>query len=80
MADKDTKNVRALQQFRLKGEVVSEGEVVAKSRFANKQDWQNLLHMPKPRIEETNDPVGKAGKAEKPTKGVKADAPAMPGA
>ncbi len=77
----DTKNVRALQEFMLKGTKVSEGEVVAKSSFANKQDWQNLLHMPKPRVAETNDPVGKA----KPKAAAKADdkgddKPAMPGA
>lgn len=71
---KEMKNVRALQQFRLKGVVVNEGEVVAKTAFPNMQDWQNLLHMPKPRIEETDDPVGKA----KPAAKAKADA-SLPG-
>jgi len=71
MAEK--KNVKVLQAIMLKGRKVNEGEVVAKSDFPNKQDWLNLLHMPKPRIEETDDPVGK------PKPG-KADKAAMPGA
>lgn len=53
-------NVRATQAFRLKGKAVQKGEVVAKSDFPNKQDWLNLLNMPKPRVEETNDKVGSA--------------------
>ncbi len=60
------KNVRALQAFRLRGAAVEKDEVVAKSSFPNKQDWQNLLNMPKPRVEETSDPVGKP-KVEKAT-------------
>lgn len=74
MADK--KNVKATQQFLLKGKVVQVGEVVAKSSFTNKQDWQNLLHMPKPRVEETDEAVGKP-KVGKPKDDAKV---AMPGA
>ena len=61
----DTKNVRALSAFMVKGAKVAKGEVIAKSSFPEKQDWMNLLHMPKPRIEETADAVGKpkAGKS-----------------
>jgi len=68
MADKEKKNVKALQQIMLKGRKVVVGEVVAKSDFPAKQDWQNLLNMPKPRLEETDEPVGKpkAGKATLP--------------
>lgn len=66
-------NVKALQEFRLKGAKVVVGEVVSKGDFANKQDWLNLLNMPKPRIEETDEKVGK------PAKAAKADAK-MPGA
>jgi len=36
------------------------GSVIAKSAFPAKQDWMNLLHMAKPRVEETADKVAKA--------------------
>lgn len=75
MADK--KNVKATQQFMLKGRKVETGEVVAKTDFPNKQDWQNLLHMSKPRVEETDEAVGKPKAA---AKGKAAADPAMPGA
>jgi hypothetical protein len=55
----ELKNVRALQEIRVNGTKVAKGEVIPKSTFAAKQDWQNLLHMPKPRVEETDDKVGK---------------------
>lgn len=81
----DTKNnIRALKSFRLKSKtdgeptvVVAKGEVVSKSAFKTKSEWQNLCAMePKPRAEETSDSVGKP-KAEKP----KAEKPAgLPGA
>lgn len=60
---KDHKNVKAECDFKLKGRTVVKGEVVAKDDFPNKQSWQNLLHMPKPRVSETSDPVGKPKKA-----------------
>lgn len=72
MADeKKTKsNIRALKSFRLKGKVVAQGEVVPKSDFAKKSDWQNLCHMdPAPRAEETSDAVGKPKAAKSDTKG-----------
>ena len=76
----EPKNVRVLQQFRLNTKdrdeptrVAVKGEVIAKSDFAKKSDWQNLLHMPKPRVEETDDKAGLP-------KATKAGAPAMPGA
>lgn len=60
MADKELKNIKALSDFRLKGRPVVKGEVVSKSDFAAKSDWQNLCNMgPKPRAEETSDAVGK---------------------
>lgn len=64
--DKDKKNIRALRAFRLKGEVIAVGEVVKKSEFAKKGEWQNLCHMDPAKAEETNDDVGKP-KAEKAT-------------
>lgn len=54
-----TKNVKALVEFRLKGAKVKQGEVIAKDAFASKGDWQNLAHMTPPRVEETDEPVGK---------------------
>lgn len=67
MADeKEKKNIKALKQFRLKGVVVQKDEVVAKSEFAKKTDWQNLCNMsPTPRAAETSDPVGKPKAAAK---------------
>ena len=75
----EMKNVRALQDFRLKGRKVVKGEVVAKTEFQAKQDWQNLLHMPKPRVEETNDAVGAPAAAAAPA-GKGGKAAGMPGA
>lgn len=68
-------NVKALQEFRLKGKVVGVGDVVAKSDFPNKQDWLNLLNMPKSRVEETSDKVS----VSKPEDRVKAAAAAKAG-
>ena len=65
-------NVKALKQFRMNGKVVVVGQVVAKSDFKQKSDWQNLAHMDKPRVEETADKVGL------PTKSKKASAGGMP--
>lgn len=61
--EKSPANVRALVAFRLKGKPVNVGDVVAKTSFAQKSDWQNLLHMEPARVEETDDKVGKASKA-----------------
>lgn len=66
MADK--KNVKALVDYRLKGRKVVEGEVVAKSDFATKGDWQNLAHMRPARVEETDEAVGKPKAAKMPGK------------
>lgn len=69
MADKEKPNVIALNDFRLRGVKVVEGEVVAKSDFASKGDWQNLANMRPARVEETDKPVGKPkapAKAEMP--------------
>ncbi len=56
--DKGKANVRALKAFRLKGRTVVVGEVVPKTDFGHKSDWQNLLNMEPPRLEETKDNVG----------------------
>lgn len=63
--DKSKKNVRALVSFRLKGVPIEVGEVVKKEEFPNRASWQNLLNMEPPRVEETNDSVGKAKKKPK---------------
>ena len=62
--DTTKKNIKARRDFRLKGKHVAAGEVVKKSDFPNKADWQNLCNMTPPRAEETADTVGKP-KAEK---------------
>ncbi len=82
--DKKKSNIKAVGAFRLKGETIQVGQVVSKSDFPSKQAWQNLCHMsPKPRAEETSDPVGKpkAQKADKPDAGKAGsnDAQSLPG-
>ena len=57
--DKSKPNIKAKQAFLLKGEPVVVDEVVAKSDFPNKTDWQNLCNMEPPRCEETDEDVGK---------------------
>lgn len=73
--DSKKPNLKCLVPFRLKGRHVVAGEVVAKADFPDKTVWQNLVHMTKPRLEETSDPVGapKAAKAAKATKAAKGD-------
>lgn len=63
--DKSKPNIKAVRNFRLKGELVNVGDVVAKKSFAQKADWQNLVHMDGPRAEETDEKVGKAKSAAK---------------
>lgn len=53
------KNVKALRQFLLNGEVVVVGEVVSKSRFENAGEWQNLVNMKPAKLVETDEAVGK---------------------
>lgn len=56
---KDLPNIKALHEFRLKGKAVKKGQVISKKDFENKSDWRNICSMqPKPRGEETADPVG----------------------
>lgn len=61
MADKEMKNIKAVQEFRLRGKKVVAGEVVSKDDFANAGDWKNICNMNPERAVETNDPVGKPG-------------------
>jgi hypothetical protein len=77
---KEMKNIRALTGFRLKGGHVGAGDVVAKSDFPSKGDWQNLVNMTPARAEETDDSAGPAPKAKGKSKGGPAAEPAMPGA
>lgn len=65
MAKEKFANVKALKSFRLKGAHIAPGDVVAKSDFATKSDWQNLVHMEPARCEETDEKVGKAKAAPK---------------
>jgi hypothetical protein len=58
MAD-EKKNLRAMTGLLVNGKHVAEGEVIAKSDFANKGDWQNLVFsFNPPRMTETDDKVG----------------------
>lgn len=79
----DAKNLKTLVEFRKKGEKVKVGEVIAKSSFPTKGEWLNLVNMKPPRLEETDEPVGKPA-VEKPAKVKKAankePAGGMPGA
>ena len=67
MAGKEYTHVRALSGFRLNGEAIVPGQIVAKSAFDSKGDWHTLCNMTPPRAEECD--------AEKPGKGVQ-----LPGA
>lgn len=81
--DKSKPNIKALAAFLLKGEPLVKGQVVAKSDFSVKSDWQNLCNMEPPRAEETDEDVGvpdeadeapapsKAGKTKTKTAGKK---------
>lgn len=77
--DKKKNNIVALRGYRLKGRGVAVGEVVAKSDFAKKGDWQNICHMEPAKAEETDAPVGKP-KAAKADGKAAGKAAGMPGA
>jgi hypothetical protein len=63
-------NLKAVTTLLVNGEHLNEGDVIPKTAFAVKGDWQNLvLGFNPPRMEETDEPVGKVKKAK----------PAMPG-
>jgi len=68
------KNIRAMREIRVRGKVVKKDEVIAKSAFAHKGDWQNLCHMTPPRCEETDDSVGEAKVSSKSNKQAMPDA------
>lgn len=75
MAEKELPNLRATENILVGGKHIAIGQVIPKSAFAVKGDWQNLtLSFDPPRMVETDDPVG-LPKAEKAAK-----AAAMPGA
>ena len=59
-----TKNLRVLTPFLLNGEHQPAGKIVEKSEFPSKSDWQNILYMTPPLVEETDDEAG--ADAEKP--------------
>jgi hypothetical protein len=57
MATKETKNVKVLTEFMLKGKSQHVGTVISKENFPSKSDWSNLANMKPPRVEETDDAV-----------------------
>lgn len=75
------KNLKVLVPILINGAHFNVGDVVAKSDFADKADWQNLAYaFDPPRLEETDEPEGKAGD-DAPAKPAKAATrAAMPGA
>lgn len=77
--DKAKKNIKALRDLRVKGKHVATGEVVAKSDFPNKADWQNVCNMTPPRAEETADTVTAEGKTALGKTKTKAKAPVANG-
>ncbi len=77
--DKAKKNIKALRDLRVQGKHVAAGEVVAKSAFPNKADWQNVCNMTPPRAEETADAVTAEAKTALGQAAAKAEAPAAKG-
>lgn len=72
MAEKEFPNLKATTSILVGGVHVAEGEVIPKTSFTVKGDWQNLVFgFSPPRMEETDAAVGKP-KAN--------GAPAIPGA
>ena len=56
---KELPNIKALEEYRLKGKAIKKGQVVSKKDFSNKSEWRNLISMqPRARAEETADAVG----------------------
>lgn len=67
------KNLKVLVPILINGEHNAVGDVVAKSDFKDKGDWQNLAFaFDPPRLEETDEPVGKATAAPVTMPGAKA--------
>lgn len=84
MAEKNLPNLRVLTGMLVAGQHVEAGTVLPKSNF-EKTDWQNLVFGfgDNPRLEETDDTVGKPkakGKAAAPVDPVDPPKPVMPGA
>lgn len=82
MAQKELPNLKATTGILVDGKHVEAGEVIPKSAFAVKGDWQNLVFgFDPPRLIETDEDVGKPVDeedeiADKP----KGKAASMPGA
>ena len=64
--DKSKPNIKALTAFLVKGDPIVKGQVVAKTDFSVKSDWQNLCNMEPPRAEETDEDVGVPDEADEP--------------
>lgn len=74
---KEPKNVRVLEEIRIRGKAVAVGTVIAKDdekAFKEAGEWRNLEAMG--RLEQTDDAVGEPKSAKKTA--AKTDAPAMP--
>lgn len=59
--DKTKSGVMALVAFRLEGRKVNVGDIVPKSAFPSKGEWQNLANMTPPRVVEADEKPAKAG-------------------
>lgn len=66
MAQKEYPNVKVLEGFRMNGEHVGAGAVISKAAFEQKADWQNLVGMTPPVLEETDAKLRRADEPEAP--------------
>jgi hypothetical protein len=58
MSDKkELKNLKVLRGIRVDGKAYPTGSIIPKSLFKKEGDWKNILHMSKPRVEETSEAV-----------------------
>ena len=64
--DQKRPNLKVLRAIRLQGEHVPVGAVFPKSEMP-KPEWKNLVHMERPRLEETDEEVGLPAKATRKT-------------
>lgn len=66
MADeKKLDNIECLIEFRLKGKAIAVGEVIPKTAFGHRSEWNNLANMTPARVKETGAAVGKPKKSAK---------------
>lgn len=60
----EKKNLKVLRAIRMSGKHVEVGSVIPKSAFESRGDWYDLCEMNPPRLQETDEAVGVAGKSK----------------